>query len=416
MEEFFLRAAARGGGRFVLGGGGWDDKPMPANVARVGHVYTRDHNAFNASTRAVLNISRESMARYGLSPATRVFEAAGAAACIITDAWEGIELFPGAGLRSAGGARRARRWPACGAPDARPRAQSGAAARAASWRSIPTRTARSRWSGCSTAGRARRAPRACRYEDRLPGALHHLLVGQRPCHHLSRAGTRSWRRRGHDVLFLERDVPWYAENRDLPQPPFGRTELYGSLDELKDRFAAGCARSRPGGGGLLRARRRGGGGLGDSHHPRRAGVLRHRYARDAGQAGARRNGISYARADPALPALSLFHRRADTGAHRAPLRLARARACCIARPTRTRTTPSPGRADGTSAISGPTAKTARGMLDCLLLEPARRWQEGAFHRGRAAYPHEIRWPANVERVEHLPPAATAASTTRSASP
>jgi spore maturation protein CgeB len=41
----------------------------------------------------VLNISRESMARYGFSPATRVFEAAGAGACLITDDWEGISLF-----------------------------------------------------------------------------------------------------------------------------------------------------------------------------------------------------------------------------------------------------------------------------------------------------------------------------------
>lgn len=43
---------------------------------------------------------------------------------------------------------------------------------------------------------------------------------------------------GHDVLFLERDVPWYAENRDLPRPPYGRTCLYGALDELKSRHAA----------------------------------------------------------------------------------------------------------------------------------------------------------------------------------
>ena len=43
-------------------------------------------------------------------------------------------------------------------------------------------------------------------------------------------------RRGHDVLFLERDVPYYASQRDLPEPPFGRTELYGSLDELRDRW------------------------------------------------------------------------------------------------------------------------------------------------------------------------------------
>jgi spore maturation protein CgeB len=93
VEEFFLKAATLSGGRFVLGGSGWEDKPLPPNVVYAGHVYTRDHNAFNCSTRAVLNISRESMARYGFSPATRVFEAAGAAACIITDAWEGIELF-----------------------------------------------------------------------------------------------------------------------------------------------------------------------------------------------------------------------------------------------------------------------------------------------------------------------------------
>lgn len=93
VEEFFFRAAAGARRRFVLGGSGWDDKPMPPNVHYVGHVYTRDHNAFNCTPRAVLNISRESMARYGFSPATRVFEAAGAGACIISDAWEGMPLF-----------------------------------------------------------------------------------------------------------------------------------------------------------------------------------------------------------------------------------------------------------------------------------------------------------------------------------
>jgi spore maturation protein CgeB len=94
VEEFFLAAAAATpAARFLLGGNGWDDKPVPRNVRRVGHLYTRDHNAFNCTPRAVLNISRDSMARYGFSPATRVFEAAGAGACLITDAWTGIELF-----------------------------------------------------------------------------------------------------------------------------------------------------------------------------------------------------------------------------------------------------------------------------------------------------------------------------------
>ena len=94
VEEFFLDTAARlPERRFLLGGSGWGDKPMTPNVAYLGHVYTRDHNAFNCTPLAVLNINRESMARYGFSPPTRVFEAAGAGACLITDAWEGIELF-----------------------------------------------------------------------------------------------------------------------------------------------------------------------------------------------------------------------------------------------------------------------------------------------------------------------------------
>lgn len=94
VEEFFLRTAELlPQRRFLLGGSGWGDKPMPSSVRYYGHVYTADHNAFNCTPLAVLNISRESMARYGFSPATRVFEAAGAGACLITDAWEGIECF-----------------------------------------------------------------------------------------------------------------------------------------------------------------------------------------------------------------------------------------------------------------------------------------------------------------------------------
>ncbi len=94
VEAFFLDAAARCPERaFLLGGNGWHDKAMPGNVRAVGHVGTADHNAFNCSALASLNVARDSMAAVGFSPATRVFEAAGAGACLITDAWEGIELF-----------------------------------------------------------------------------------------------------------------------------------------------------------------------------------------------------------------------------------------------------------------------------------------------------------------------------------
>ena len=94
VDDFFFGAAARlPGRRFLLAGSGWETRAMPENVRRAGHVFTADHNAFNCSPRAVLNVSRESMARYGHSPATRIFEAAGAGACIITDPWKGVEAF-----------------------------------------------------------------------------------------------------------------------------------------------------------------------------------------------------------------------------------------------------------------------------------------------------------------------------------
>jgi spore maturation protein CgeB len=94
VEEFFLApAAGLPDRRFLIGGNGWESKQMPANVRHIGHVFTTEHNAFNCTPLAVLNVARNSMANIGFSPATRVFEAAGAAACLITDAWEGIELF-----------------------------------------------------------------------------------------------------------------------------------------------------------------------------------------------------------------------------------------------------------------------------------------------------------------------------------
>ncbi|HLG97595.1 MAG TPA: glycosyltransferase [Bryobacteraceae bacterium] len=94
VEEFFLKAASlQPALKFLFAGSGWQDKPVPSNVQYIGHLYSAQHNAFNCSARAVLNVTRDSMAKYGFSPATRVFEAAGAGACLISDNWEGIEMF-----------------------------------------------------------------------------------------------------------------------------------------------------------------------------------------------------------------------------------------------------------------------------------------------------------------------------------
>lgn len=94
VEEFFLRAAELAPEQtFLLGGEGWAGKPLPANVRWIGHVGSHDHNHVNCSARLVLNINRESMADAGFSPPTRIFEAAGAGACVVTDSWPGIESF-----------------------------------------------------------------------------------------------------------------------------------------------------------------------------------------------------------------------------------------------------------------------------------------------------------------------------------
>lgn len=95
VREFFFEPARRHPtATFVLGGSGWDAAAgAPPNVRLLGHVFSKDHNAFNCTARAVININRDSMARVGFSPPTRVFEAAGAGACLVTDAWQGVELF-----------------------------------------------------------------------------------------------------------------------------------------------------------------------------------------------------------------------------------------------------------------------------------------------------------------------------------
>lgn len=92
VHQFFFKPAIQSPGHsFLLGGAGWDS--APPNVRLLGHVPTAEHNALNSSARLVLNINRDSMARFGFSPPTRIFEAGGAGACLVVDRWEGIEMF-----------------------------------------------------------------------------------------------------------------------------------------------------------------------------------------------------------------------------------------------------------------------------------------------------------------------------------
>jgi spore maturation protein CgeB len=94
VEDLFLKAAELAPDKqFLLGGEGWGDKQMPRNVRWIGHVPTHRHNSVNCSAGMVMNINRSSMATYGYAPPTRVFEVAGAGACMLCDEWPGIEEF-----------------------------------------------------------------------------------------------------------------------------------------------------------------------------------------------------------------------------------------------------------------------------------------------------------------------------------
>jgi spore maturation protein CgeB len=94
VKEFLSTpAAALPDRKFLLAGAGWQKDSLPANVECPGEISADQRNAFNSTVRAVLNVNCGCATRYGFSPPPTVFEAAAAGACLITDKWEGIELF-----------------------------------------------------------------------------------------------------------------------------------------------------------------------------------------------------------------------------------------------------------------------------------------------------------------------------------
>ena len=238
IEKFFLRPATLvPHARFLLGGAGWDDKPLPANVDYLRHVHPRDHNAFNTSPLAVLDLSHDSTAPSGYAPATRLFEAAGAGACLITDAWLGIEEFlepEREVLVARDGEDVAIEVASLDADEAH---RVGQRARA---RITAHHTYAHRALDVEAALAASPSPVRGRSPSRMSFAFLGLSItsswgnGHATTY---RSLLRELFALGHDVLFLERDVPWYADNRDLAQPPFGRIALYRSVDDLQARFA-----------------------------------------------------------------------------------------------------------------------------------------------------------------------------------
>jgi spore maturation protein CgeB len=219
-----------------------------------------------------------------------------------------------------------------------------------------------------------------------------------------RALVREITARGHDVLFLERDQPWYAENRDMPVPPHGRTVVYGSVDELREGFTRQIRHADavilgsyvPDGiavGDWVAAEARGTKAFYDIDTPVTLAALE-------------RGTCDYL-APRQIAAFDLY--LSFTGgstltrleqAFGSPA--ARALYCSFDPELYFPEIPADVRWD--LGYLGTYSDDRQPTLERLLLAPARRWREGRFMVAGPQYPESIAWPANVEREIHISPA------------
>lgn len=209
--------------------------------------------------------------------------------------------------------------------------------------------------------------------------------------------------RGHRVLFLERDQPWYRDNRDLPNPPYGRTEIYQSLTELKDRFADDVRRAD-----LV---------ITGSYVPE--GIAAGEWVTNLAEgvtafydidtpvtlAKLRVGDIDYlsaeliARYDLYLsftggPTLQRLERQYGSPRAR-PL-------YCSVDPTLYFPESQPLQWD--LGYLGTYSADRQPALEQLMLEPARRWKGARMIVAGPQYPKSVKWPSNVARLVHLNPA------------
>ena len=215
--------------------------------------------------------------------------------------------------------------------------------------------------------------------------------------------VRELTRRGHHVLFLERDVPWYAENRDLPRPPYGETRLYDSPEELQGRWGAAIS-----GADLV---------LVGSYVPDgiAVGAIVQRLATGVTAfydidtpvtlAALAASSCEYLTPD-LLRGFDLYlsftggptldELETEFGARAArPL-------YCSADPDIYRPDPGAARRWDLGYI-GTYSLDRQPTLDALLCRPAGAWAAGRFVVAGPLYPPELAWPGNVERIEHLAP-------------
>ncbi|MBE0595966.1 MAG: glycosyltransferase [Desulfuromonadales bacterium] len=218
-----------------------------------------------------------------------------------------------------------------------------------------------------------------------------------------RALVRELARRGHELLFLERDVPWYATHRDLPSPPWGRTFLYTSLQELHERFT-GAVRQAD----LV---------IVGSYVPQGVAVaswvldtaqgITAFYDIDTPVTMAKLAVGDHEYLSPELiPGFDLY--LSFTGGPtlqrlQQELRAQRPRPFyCSVDPELYY--PQPTATDWDLGYLGTYSPDRQPGLERLLLQVAKSWPQGRFTVAGPQFPASVVWPPNVDRIDHLPPA------------
>ena len=218
-----------------------------------------------------------------------------------------------------------------------------------------------------------------------------------------RALVKTLLRRGHHVLFLERDCPWYAENRDFLSPSGGETALYKNIGDLKNRFSDPVKNAD-----FV---------IIGSYVPQGVDVSRWVLETAEGPVAfydidtpvtlsrLQKGNCEYLCPD-LIPQFSLYLsftggpllRHIET-VYGSPA--ARPLYCSVDMETYF---PEPLQPEFDFGYMGTYSPDRQPALERLLIDPARKWKQGRFIVAGPQYPKEIEWPGNVRHVEHLPPA------------
>lgn len=208
--------------------------------------------------------------------------------------------------------------------------------------------------------------------------------------------------RGHDVLFLERDLPWYADNRDLPEPPYGRTGIYNSLTELKDNFGSSIKDADL---VIVGSYVPDGVSVGQWVNLTAGGKTAF-YDIDTPVTISKLERGDYEYLSPDL--ISRYDLYLSFTGGPVLQRLVKEYGSPMARPLYCSVDPEnyyPVKRDIEYDLGyiGTYSDDRQPVLEELMLKVARQWNEGSFIVAGPMYPENIQWPGNVNRVYHLAP-------------